>query len=401
MSQILNQIISEIWPACKSYPDIFLWISSQDLCQSLWKPWCFSSFSSLIWSRRSGKSLQISSSKSPRPWLECLDLGQPWCLNLLQDHLAQCVKLAHSCIYGKFGKGVVSINISMKNLLKTTIIFTVSAALALALQARESFYQIGQFSEPELDKVGSLHLGQSDIWVQSSFKTRRISKGNVFNPDPVLQTELGIDLPNFFFQAEFVQDMANYNQNHGLERWKPQLVEGQVGFRETWLNPVKLVKSVSLDLGYRNSKQRMERKNFNMFQSSNQLFFRARAMTFMNPEIKLCYDIHYGYPYADFSSTSVYPIRIFQKLPMKLVNRSHLYLMGSKFNQKMYGFKQASFTAATNQLYLQIQVSEKIELGPIFQMTRAASSKVRSKWREEKHSSTWNMVFGFRATIQL
>lgn len=201
-----------------------------------------------------------------------------------------------------------------------------------------------------------IHADDLSLKIKNEFKTRRISKGKVSNPDPVYLMNAKIEYKGVYFKAFMVDNLTNISKSEDIDRYDPERFEYTLGHAFS-LDELGLPLKVDYGWQYTSLQGNKMKKD----DSRNEAFVKLTANMFLKPGLKFQYDVDNDYFYINpFIS---YDWKITDK--MKLKNELNLYWFNSKYNDVNFKFNDGAFTCIYYKGFLEMKYNDHLSFGPL------------------------------------
>ena len=229
-----------------------------------------------------------------------------------------------------------------------------------------------------------------EIKTELEYKSKRISKGKVSNPESVGLINLKIDSGYGLYYTLFgINDWTNYNEAKGIDRFEFERFEHRIGF--SWkFNDTPLVNSLKLDVAYiyTDFQEDIYKKN----DTEHEVYIKLTTGLPLKPGLKFNYDLKNDYFYINpFIS---YDWKIVKNLTLE--QELNLYFYNSKYCDFEFKTHDGVFTCLYYKAFLGWNVYEGLSIGPLFEAAQFLDSRVRDSWKNSDKNNEFNCLIGFK-----
>lgn len=217
-------------------------------------------------------------------------------------------------------------------------------------------------------------------------KSRRMSKGEVYNPDPVGFAQLNVEWKGLYFKAFVYDAMTDYNEDRGVDRYDIERGEYKLGYNYTFTD-IDYIKSLNVDISYIFTDYPSK-----LSEDANELELKLTTGLPLNPGIEINYDVENDFMY--FSPFISYDYVINEKLTLK--SELNLYLFNSTHCKDAWGFKDNAFSTLCFSSYLKYDINEVASFGPFVEAAVALDHRVREEFKDSDKNNSSNYLFGVK-----
>lgn len=226
------------------------------------------------------------------------------------------------------------------------------------------------------------------------FKSRRISKGKVSNPDPVALYEIVIEQSGFYGKIFAIEDLTEFNENKNIDRYEIERYEFSLGYKYE-LKQLPCIDSLKLDLGYKNTS--FQRDMRAKHDTENEVYFKFTTGLFLKPGAKFVYDEKNNAFYSDIFASYDYAF----DESIKLKNQCDLFIMNSYYNEYANGIHNTAFTVFDVQHYLELKTWYKnLTWGPVLEYSWALDHRIREAWKKSSKNNSFNALVGLKFDLK-
>ncbi len=233
-------------------------------------------------------------------------------------------------------------------------------------------------------------LNAFDIKTELEYKSKRISKGKVSNPDSVGLINVKVNSGYGFYYTLFgIDDLTDYNKKKGIDRYEFERFEHTFGF-EWKFKDVDCIKSLKLNIGYLfTDYQENMGKNTD---PEHEAFIKITTGLPLNPGIKVNYDVEHDYLY--WNPYVSYDFHILENLILK--QDLNLYFYNSTQCKNEFKVDHGMFTCLYYKAFLKFEIMENLSCGPLFEAAWALDHRVRDAYAESDKNNRFNCLAGFK-----
>lgn len=237
----------------------------------------------------------------------------------------------------------------------------------------------------------------SDISTDFSleYKTRRISKGKVSNPDPVSLVDLKVSYHCFYIGFFGVEDLTKYNERKNVDRYDFERFEYKIGYAYKFKD-LFLIDSLKTDVGYIYTDFQEDMIKGKQGETKHEVYLKLTTGLPFNPGVKINYDTQNEYIYINPYAS--YDFMITENLTLK--NEVNLYLYNRKMMKQEWKIDDQAFTCLYYKCFLKYKLTKNCSFGPLFEAAYALDNRVKDAWEQNDKNSNANFLFGLKLDMK-
>ncbi len=231
--------------------------------------------------------------------------------------------------------------------------------------------------------------------VALEYKTRRISKGKVSNPDPIALIDLKTSFHGFYVGLFGIEDLTEYNKSKGIDRYEFERFEWKVGYAYKFTD-LALINSLKTDVGYIYTDFQEDMIKNKKGETKHEIYLKLTTGLPFNPGIKINYDTQNEYIYVNPYAS--YDFVITENLTFK--NELNLYFYNRKMMLQEWKINDGAFTCFYYKCFLKYKLNKNISFGPLFEAAYALDNRVKDAWEQSDKNSNVNFLFGLKLDMK-